>query len=205
MSENVNTHAQKQTSGMAIAALVLGIIAIISSWVPIINNFSFLLAALGLIFAIIGMVGVVRGKKGGKGVAIAALVINVLSLVIVLATQSLYTQAIDDATVTTDEVAVEQSANSAESTESKYAISGEEITGDEYSVSITGTLKNNTDSEVSYIGLTYNLYDKDGNQIDTAYANTTNLAAGGSWKFEAFGTSAKDEVASYKLTDVSGF
>lgn len=206
MSETVPTHAQKPTSGMAIAALVLGIIAIISSWVPIVNNFSFLLGLIGLVFAIIAMVGVFRGKKGGKGIAIASLVINILSLVIVLATQSAYSQAIDDATVTTDKVTVEQSADgTADSSESKYALSNETFDGDEYSTTISGSLTNNTDSDISYISVSYNLYDKDGNQIDTATTGTTNLGAGDTWKFEAWGGTPKSDVAQYKLADVSGF
>lgn len=51
------------TSGMAIAALVLGILAILTSFLPIINNGSFFLAALGLIFAVVGFVGIRKGKK----------------------------------------------------------------------------------------------------------------------------------------------
>ena len=84
-------------SAASIVAFVLGIIALVMSWVPIINNFAFIFAALGLIFGIVGLIGVMRGKKMGKGIAIAALVINVLSLAIVLGTQSMYSAAIDDA------------------------------------------------------------------------------------------------------------
>lgn len=83
---------------MAVAALVLGILAILTSFLPIINNGAFFLAALGLIFAIIGFVGIRKGKKKGKGIAIAGIVLNVVSIVIVLATQSMYGAAIDSAT-----------------------------------------------------------------------------------------------------------
>ena len=66
-------------SGMAIAGFVLGIIALLTSFLPIINNFSFFLAILGMIFGIVGMVGILKGKKSGKGLAIAAIVICVVS------------------------------------------------------------------------------------------------------------------------------
>ena len=66
-------------SGMAIAGFVLGIIALLTSFLPIINNLSFFLAILGLIFGIVGMVGISKGKKSGKGLAIAAIVICVVS------------------------------------------------------------------------------------------------------------------------------
>lgn len=73
---------------MAIAGFVLGCVALFTSFIPIVNNLSFVLALLGLIFAIVGLVGVVKGKKSGKGLAIAALAICVVSGAVVLATQS---------------------------------------------------------------------------------------------------------------------
>lgn len=88
----------KSTLGMAIAGLVLGILAVVSSWVPIINNLSFVIGLIGLVLAIVGVVGTVRGKKSGKGLAIAAVVVNVVALAVVLATQSAYSNAIDKAT-----------------------------------------------------------------------------------------------------------
>ena len=59
-------------SGLGITALVLGIVAIVGSWVPILNNFSAFLAVLGAIFGIIGLVVIAKsnGAKGGKGIAI---------------------------------------------------------------------------------------------------------------------------------------
>ena len=53
--------------------------------------------------------------------------------------------------------------------------------------------------------MSYNLFDADGNQIDTAYANTSNLADGGTWKFEATAFKGIDNVASFKLGDVTGY
>ena len=58
----------------AIVGLVLGVLAIVMSWMPIINNFAFVIGGIGLVFAIVGLVGVLRGKKAGKGLAIAALI-----------------------------------------------------------------------------------------------------------------------------------
>lgn len=58
---------------------------------------------------------------------------------------------------------------------------------------------------MSYIQVEYNLYDADGAQVGTALANTNNLKAGGTWKFEAVGTASPDEVASYERVDVTGF
>ena len=84
-------------SAASIVGLVLGILAIIISWVPIVNNFAFVIGAIGVVFAVVGLVGVLRGKRAGKALAIAAVVVNVLSIVIVLGTQSMYSAALDDA------------------------------------------------------------------------------------------------------------
>lgn len=82
------------TSAAAIVGLVLGILAIVTSWIPIVNNLSGILAMVGLVFSIVGVVGTVRGTKGGRGLAVAALVLNVLSLVIVLGLQSAWSAAL---------------------------------------------------------------------------------------------------------------
>ena len=199
-------NTKQGASGMAIAGLVLGIVAAISSWIPIINNFSFILALIGAVFAVVGVVSTVRGKHSSKGLAIAALVVNVIALVLVLATQSAMSAAIDEATtpaVSTEDVQVQ--ADGAGEAEPAYSIADEAMTGDDYSVTITGTFTNNTDEDISYVQLSYRLLDAEGAQIETAYANTSDLSAGGTWKFEAMGFVGSDEVASFELADVTGF
>lgn len=88
-------------SGIAIAGFIFGLIAILTSFIPIVNNFSMLLAVLGLIFGIVGLAGISRGKKSGKGLAIAAIVICVVSGAIVVGTQSMFSAALDEATSAT--------------------------------------------------------------------------------------------------------
>lgn len=87
-----------------------------------------------------------------------------------------------------------------------YTIADEQLDdSNQFAVYVTGTLTNNTDDEMGYIQVEYNLYDADGAQVGTALANTSNLKAGGTWKFEALGTASPDEVASYELADVTSF
>ena len=202
---------QAPRSIAAIVALVLGVIALISSWVPIINNLSFIFALVGAVFAVVGLVGTLRGKKSGRGLAIASVVVNVAAVAIVLATQSAYSAAIDEAasgTVQTSDGASAAAPAAGETTSAesadKYSIDGEELTGDAYSCKISGVYTNKADKDLSYVQVSYNLFDADGNQIGTALANTNNLSDGGTWKFEAFGSAAVDQVASYKIGDVTG-
>lgn len=201
---------QKGKSVASIVALVLGIIALVTSFLPIINNLSFVLALVGAVFAVIGLTGVLRGKKGGRGFSIAAVIVNVLAIAIVLGTQSAYSSAIDEATKgvisTEDGSSAAAASTSAESaTADKYSIADEQMTGDDYTTTISGTFTNLTDSQLGYVSVSYNLFDADGNQLGTAYANTSNLDAGGTWKFEAVGMYDQAKIASYKLADVTGF
>ena len=47
--------SNKPTSAAAIVGLVLGILAIVTSWIPIVNNLSFMIGAIGLVFSIVGV------------------------------------------------------------------------------------------------------------------------------------------------------
>lgn len=112
------------TSGMAIAGLVLGILAAVTSWMPIINNLSFVIAAVGAVLSVVGVVATVRGRKSGKGLAIAALVVNVVAIVVVLGTQSAMSAAIDEA-VDGPGVTSVSDASSGDTTGSSGGASGE--------------------------------------------------------------------------------
>lgn len=96
----VNAQVQNKKgsmSGMAVTGLVIGIVALLLSLVPIINNAAFFLAILGVVFAIIGIVGTGAGKKSGRGLAIAGLAISIIAGIAVLGSQAFYSAAIDAA------------------------------------------------------------------------------------------------------------
>ena len=85
------------TSAMAIVGLVLGIVALATSWMPIFNNGSFFLALLGALFAIVGLVSTLRRTRSGKGLAIAGLIICIIACAAVLAAQQATSKALNDA------------------------------------------------------------------------------------------------------------
>jgi hypothetical protein len=97
------THAAKvkdtrKTSGLAITGLVLGIIGIVLSFIPIVNNAAAVLGVIGIIFAIIGIVkGGKKGKKKGRTMSIIAAVLCALAVIITLAMQQSASQAINKA------------------------------------------------------------------------------------------------------------
>jgi hypothetical protein len=79
-----------------VTALVLAIVALVLSWVPIINNVAALLAVVGLVFGVVALVGALRRGRPGKGMAITAIALAVVSLVIVIITQIAYGKVIDE-------------------------------------------------------------------------------------------------------------
>jgi hypothetical protein len=90
-------------AGLAIASMVLGIIALLLSWVPIVNNLAAILAVVGLGLGIPALIRARRGTAGGTGLAITGLVTSVLAIVIVIATQILFVKALDEVGAALDE------------------------------------------------------------------------------------------------------
>lgn len=85
-------------SGLGVSALVLGIISMVFSIIPIINNMCFVLGILAIIFA--GCSWRSTGKNGhkrGHGMVIPGLVLGVISLIITFAIQASISASFDKA------------------------------------------------------------------------------------------------------------
>jgi hypothetical protein len=79
------------------------------------------------------------------------------------------------------------------------------VTGEEGGyVKVKGRVVNKMGRDLRYVQIQFNCYDKSGAQVDTVWTNTTNLEAGGTWKFEGTGFRG-DEVANVKLAALSGW
>jgi len=178
-------------SAMAIIGLVLGIIGLFLSAVPIINNFAFLLGILGLLFGIVAAVKIKKKKNTGMGIAITAIILSLLSLVIVLASQQMYGQAIDDAT---KEVQTESGKITGEKTEDllktdiDVTLGTFEATKDEYGLDATKlpvTVTNKNPEKKTYT-IQIEAVDASGVRIldESVYAN--DLGSGQTQEFEAF-------------------
>lgn len=96
-ADEVTKEINLKLSASALTGLILGIIGILLSAVPIINNFAAILGLAALVLGIVGIVGTKKGKRRGKGMAIAAVILAVLTLIIVFASQALYSSAINSA------------------------------------------------------------------------------------------------------------
>lgn len=85
---------KKENIVLALIALIIGILGLILSWIPIVNNFAAVLAVIGFILAIISLI---FNRKNKKTLSIVSLVISIVTFVIVLATQAFFATTIDDA------------------------------------------------------------------------------------------------------------
>lgn len=93
MENQTTTNQTKNHSGFGTAALVLGIIGAGLSFIPIINNVAFFLGILAVAFAIVCF-----AKKSSTGVAVAGIVLGLLSIIITIVMQASAAKAISDAT-----------------------------------------------------------------------------------------------------------
>ncbi len=140
-------------------------------------------------------------KKGGKLKFIIIAVVVVITIGVIAGGQG--KKSSDSGSASSEPAATTQAQTEKKE---KYSISDESVTSDNYSYKISGILTNNTDAQVGYIQISYVLYDKDGNQLGTAFANTNNLKAGGTWKYEATGLGVEpSQVDHYELGEVTGF
>lgn len=88
----------------------------------------------------------------------------------------------------------------------KFELVGEvETETDSFTTYLRGIIKNNSGKDCTYVQVIFNLYDADGNQIGTAMDNINNLEADGTWKFSAISLDAQGNIASYKLSEITGY
>lgn len=100
---------KKERKVLPILALVFGGIGLALSWIPIINNLAFLFATVGLI---LGIVAFIVNLKKKKVLTIIGTIISFVGIVIVLVSQSAYSDAVN-------KVSKEVSTTSSTSTKTK--------------------------------------------------------------------------------------
>lgn len=105
---------------------------------------------------------------------------------------------------TTTSTSSSSSTTSVKTSTEKFKLVSDEMTNDGFSTYIEGTIQNNTDKKYSYVQVTFNLYDSDGNQLGTAMDNINNLEPNGTWKYKAIGLTTEN-IASYKFVEITGW
>ena len=101
---------------LGILAIVFGGIALVGSWVPILNNVSFFIAIISLI---LGVIALIVNRKNKKVLAVVGTCLSIASIIIVLATQSMYSSAIDNASKAIDKASSSIDADYSKSSSEK--------------------------------------------------------------------------------------
>ncbi len=194
-------------SGFATAGLVLGIIALCTSFIPIVNNISFILALIGGIFAIISLI-----KKASQGMAIASIIICVISIFVIYQSQKAVVNTLNNAVneindnvgVVTGTKTDEILANYADVTIGNFEAIKEQYTTDtKLPVKVT-----NKSNENKSFSIQIEAVNSDGSRITTDYVYANNLNAGQSQEFKAFEFVSSDDLAAiknatFKIVEVS--
>lgn len=83
--------------GFAVTALVLGIVAIVGSWIPFVSIVSIIIGIVGLVFGIVAFILAVSGKAAGKVMAIVGGGLSLLAIIFGIISTSAGAKAVDDA------------------------------------------------------------------------------------------------------------
>lgn len=205
---NVQTDTNKPRSGFAIAALVLGIVAAATSFMPIINNASFFIALIGLILAIVAIAGIRKGKNSGKGLAVAGLVLSIVAGLLVLGTQTFYSavlnEAVDQSTQQLNKMTGDATDDilgvDVEVTIGDYSISKDQygLVKSDLPVTVTNLLK-----EPASFWINVEAVDANGSRINDDTVIVNDLGAGQSTKLDAFAFVSSDDYEAMKNASFS--
>lgn len=144
------------SNGLATAALVLGIIGTVLSFIPVIGGFGAFIGGVGLALAIAGFF-VARKRGVGKGKSIAGFVLGLASIVIFLVVTAATVVAVDSAVndfneevkAQTDTSAATDVSDAKELNDAKLASVKKDQFG---TITVNVTLTNNSSKTSDYIG-----------------------------------------------------
>lgn len=189
MSEKVET----KRSGLCTAGLVLGIIGLCTSFIPIINNLSFFLGVLAIIFGLLSI------KKAKKGKLVATILIGILAIVITLSAQKSVSDSLDTLSDDLDK-ATGNSTEEVLKNDVDVVLGDFEVIEGEYGLNetkLTVKLTNKTNETKSF-SIQVEAVDDSGNRINQDYISANNLTAGQSQEFKIFTFVSSDQIEAMK-------
>ena len=195
---------EEKKTGFSVAAMVLGIIGICLSFIPIVNNVSFILGVLSVIFAIVSLV-----KKSGKAKAIVGLILGILSVVITLSLQNSWSKSLDDVGKDLDNMTGDNTEEILKK-DVDVNIGKLNITTDEYGYSdseLVVTVTNKSKEKKSFT-IHIEAVDNTGKRIDDDYVYANDLNSGQTQDFKIFTLVSSEKLeqmksAEFKIIDVS--
>lgn len=191
-------------SGFATAGLVLGIVGVCTSYIPIINNLSFIMGLLAFIFGIIALC-----QKANKGKSIAVIILGLLAIIITYYSQKLVVDtlnnAVDDMNNAVNEFNNEIDTMTGGKTDEILKNNLDVVFG-EFTATNNGyftetSLKvnvTNKSAENKSFTIQVEAVDAAGTRIDTDYIYVNSLSAGQNQEFEIFNFVSNDKVEKLK-------
>lgn len=193
-----------QKSGFATASLVLGIIGLCTSFIPFINNLSAILGLIAIIFGIVSLC-----KKASKGMAIAGIIISILTIVAVVNSQKALSDSLDTLSKGLDK-ATGSSTEEVLKNDADVVLGNFEVTKGQYGITNTKlTVKvTNKTSETKSFSIQVEAVDTTGARINQDYVYANNLGAGQEQDFEIFTYINSDKLeamqnATFKIVEAS--
>lgn len=172
---------EKRQSALGITSMILGIIAIIISFVPFLNIISLPTAIIAIVF---GIITVIR-LSVRKTFAITGIILSILAIVIAFSITIFAINMLDKSGKELDRIAKE----SLERT--KLDVTNVELKIDENSTKVTGKIKNISGEKKEVITIVVPVVDKDtGKLIIDLYGVSRNLDVNGTWDFEVVSNQA---------------
>ena len=199
----MSNYSETQKSSLCTAGLVLGIIGVCTSFIPIINNVSFFLGILAIIF------GLVSIKKASKGKMIATIILGIIAIVVTLSAQKSLSDSLDtlsnDINTATGGSTEEVLANCADVVLGDFQVTEAEYGLTETKMVVKVTNKTN---ETKSFSIQVEAVDSNGSRINQDYIYANNLTAGQSQEFEIFKFVPEDKLeamknATFKIVEAS--
>lgn len=187
------SHSETQKSSLCTAGLVLGIIGVCTSFIPIINNLSFILGILAVIF------GLVSVKKANKGKMITTIILGILAIAITLSSQKAISDSLDTLSENLD-TASGENTEQVLNNDVDVVLGNFEVTTDEYGLidtKLTVKVTNKTNKTKSF-SIQVEAVDSNGNRINQDYVYANNLTAGQSQNFDIFAFVSSDQIEAMK-------
>lgn len=181
-------------SGFATAGLVLGIIGVCTSFIPIVNNLSFILALIGILFGIVSLI-----KRASKAQAVIGIIFCILTIVITLSSQQSLSESLDAVSKDLDK-ATGNSTEEILQNDVEVTLGNFEVNDGEYGITETQlkvNVKNKT-SETKSFNIQVEAVDNNGTRIASDYIYANSLTAGQSQEFKLFEYVSSDKLEAMK-------
>ena len=204
--------AASPARGLAISALIVGIVGFLMGLLPVVG------ALVGIAAVVLGAIAL--AKKQSKGFALTGLILGAVAIIASVATTAGIgalsneiaknpTPSISTQTDDEEKPAAEEEEPAAPAKPERLTLDdGWTYAADEYGVftKVTGYVSNNSDDAITnYVQITFDTLDAAGANLGTCLANTNTIDANGKWKFEAICTDDASEIAEIRFKEITGF